>query len=618
MPLLLERLRARLGLMLCLLMGLASVGSAQAQPSKINEFKAAAVAYDPQWGDLQGNIARIAKAVSEVADQGVKLMVFPEQATTGYIFDDFEMVRPYLDTIPGKATDAIAKVTRDKKVYVSVGIAEIDPDSGLGFNSVALIGPEGYIGKYRKHGLNWQDQRWVSQGNLGFPVFDTEIGRITMIICYDDTYWQYGRLAALHNADIILWSSASDRVMPGTPKRLATGNHSTVANVQYLSKFSGAWVVAATRNGIETNPITGQQLYYNGGSSIWRPDGNKVAQAQVLPPETIKPGLQGFVTADINLSVGKPIQKALLERRRPSMYGLLSLYRSPTNTEVTTTISNPQIAAQAATAKDPLAYAPPTAGGLLVLPALFRSGPGAINNAPELEIEGGPSEIFIAELAKQGQGYVVGSYARKSENRAFHTVVLAGPHGKIMARYDATHPDPQAGWVSPGNRFVVVPTSIGRIGLTLGEELEVSEVFGHLSAQRADIIAAPARQIGGVTLQIDPKLMLTEHPPNTPFVPYAAAKLSQTWLAIAGWSGTEPSTWIFGPEPVIETAPQRNAAGTNRVEHTITTPWPGTYINQQKLIDGQLPLNTIPLVLDTKSTCFEQWNQAPGWLRACW
>jgi len=604
--------------LLAFLMACASgFDSVHAQP-KVPKFKAAAVAYDPQWGDLEGNIARIAKAVEDVADQGVKLMVFPEQATIGYIFDNFEMVRPYLDTIPGKTTEAIARVTREKKVYVSVGIAEIDKDSGLGFNSVALIGPDGYIGKYRKHGLNWQDQRWVSQGNLGFPVFDTEIGRITMIICYDDTYWQYGRLAALHGVDIILWSSASDRVMPGTPKQLATGNHSTVANVQYLSQFSGAWVVAATRNGIETNPITKQQLFYNGGSSIWRPDGNKVAQAEVFPPEVLKPGVHGVITAEIDVSVGKPFQADLLQRRRPELYGLLSLYRSPTNTEATTTVSQPIIAAQAASSKDRMAYDPAPTGGLLVLPALFMSGPESTQEAPPLEVQGGPSETFMAELAKRGKGYVVGSYAQKRENRAFHTVALAAPDGQIIARYDATHLDSKSAWASLGNRFVVVPTSIGRIGLTLGEELEVPEVFGHLSAQRADIIAAPARQIGGVTLQIDPKLMLTQHPPNTPFVPYAAAKLSQTWLATAGWNGTEPSTWVFGPEPVIETAPRRNTQGTNRIEHRITTPWPGTYINQQKLIDGQLPLNTIPLVLDTKSKCFQDWKQAPGWLRACW
>src|SRR5208282_3465872 len=109
--------------------------------------------------------------------------------------------------------------------------------------------------------------------------------RLTMLICYDDTYWQYARLALLHDVDIICWSSVSDRVMPGTPPALAKGDHSTVAAVQYLSFYSGAFVVASTRNGIEVNPITKQSLYYNGGSSIWDPTGRKMAQAPVVPPE---------------------------------------------------------------------------------------------------------------------------------------------------------------------------------------------------------------------------------------------------------------------------------------------------------------------------------------------
>ena len=173
-------------------------------------------------------------------------------------------------------------------------------------------------------------------------------------------------------------------------------------------------------------------------------------------------------------------------------------------------------------------------------------------------------------------------------------------------------------WVTPGNQFVVVTTSIGRIGLTLGEELAVSEVFGHLSAQRADIIAAPARQLDGLTLQVDPKLFVVPHPANTPFEPYAAAKLSQTWLVTAGWTGTNPSTWVFGPEPIIKTAPVRNVQGQNRVELNVSTPYAGTWINQQQLIAGQLPYSTIPLVLDPKGECFTKWSQSPGWQRVCW
>jgi predicted amidohydrolase len=132
----------------------------------------------------------------------------------------------------------------------------------------ALVGPNGYIGKYRKHGLNSQDQAWVTPGDGGFPVFDTELGRLTMLICYDDTYWQYPRLAALHNVDVVAWLSSSDRVTPGTPPAEAKGDHSTVATVQHIAAFNGVWLVAATRDGIEKNPLTGQTLYYNGGSSI--------------------------------------------------------------------------------------------------------------------------------------------------------------------------------------------------------------------------------------------------------------------------------------------------------------------------------------------------------------
>ena len=77
--------------------------------------------------------------LEEVAKQGVRLAVLPEQATIGYIFDDFAMVEPYLDTVPGKATAAISKVTRAHHMYVVVGIAERDVETGLGFNTVALI-----------------------------------------------------------------------------------------------------------------------------------------------------------------------------------------------------------------------------------------------------------------------------------------------------------------------------------------------------------------------------------------------------------------------------------------------------------------------------------------------
>jgi predicted amidohydrolase len=601
----------------------AAVQSAYAADEPLRSYKAAAIVYDPAWGDLDGNITRIAAAVDEAGAQGVKLAVLPEQATIGYIFDSFAMVRPYLDTVPGKTTDALAKVTARRHMYVAVGIAELDPVTGLGYNTAALVGPNGYIGKYRKHGLNSQDQAWVTPGDGGFPVFDTELGRLMMLICYDDTYWQYPRLAALHNVDVVAWLSSSDRVTPGTPPAQAKGDHSTVATVQHIAAFNGVWLVAATRDGIEKNPQTGQTLYYNGGSSIWDPSGNKVAQAPVVLPEVLSPGAHGIVTAEITPAMAKPIRDAVLARRRPEMYGLLALHRAPTDPSSTATPKDIMVKAVSwpASGQPPADLPQPPRGGLLVLPELFTVGThaDAAAMAAAAEASGGKSEQRMCDAAKAGGGYVVGSYPEHDGATIYHTIALAGPEGKILARYRATHLPPQRmGWAKEGSDWVVVATPIGRIGLALGEELVVPEVFGTLSAMRADLIAAPMGAPSGVTMQEDPKLFNQPYPVDTPFAPMAAAKLAQIWVVMSGWSdGQRVSAAVFGPEPVIATPPRIPAAGKSEIETQITIAWPGTWLNQTHLIDGQRPATTLPIVLDPASSCFQQWAKDSGWKYGC-
>ena len=610
----------RLVLIVALLPTVAGGAAAAATPT--TDIKVAAVAFDPAWGDVDGNITRMVSGIEDAAKHGVKLAVLPETATTGYIFGSFAMIKPYLDTIPGKTTAAIEKVTRAYHMYVAVGIAEIDPATGLAYNSSALIGPNGYIGKYRKHGLNAQDQLWATEGNLGFPVFDTELGRISLLICYDDTYWQYARLAALDNVDIIAWSSVSDRVMPGTPAAQAKGDHSTVANVQYLSAISGAWVVASTRNGIEENPITKQRLYYNGGSSIWSPESRNIAQLPVAPPEVLPSGVHGVVTADILPADSAKVRAALLARRRPEMYGLLALHRAPTDAVATAAPRRVEIMVEGGDltkAGSAMAWQAPPRGGLAVLPALFRYGPtlSAADYQRLAEPQGGPSEAELGSLAKAGDGYVVGSYPERDGDAVFHTVALAAPDGAIIARYRATHLTADQAWAKPGNQFVVVSTPLGRIGLVVGEELAVPEVFGMYSAERADILAAPSGQWGGTMLATDPKLFDKPYPPGTPFAPWAAAALGQFWVAAAGWQGgLKPAAFLLGPDPVIATAPIAAAPGA-RVEANVVAPWVGTWINQAQLIGGQQPWATLPLVMSSDSACLAAWRKGNGQYPGC-
>ena len=155
--------------------------------------KVAAVDFIPAWGDLDGNIRRLVQAAERVAAEGVQYAVFPETAISGYDFADPAQLAPFVDTIPGRATDALLPVLKRTGMLMSVGIAEKDANTGIFYNTAVLLGPDGIIGKYRKNGLNGQDVQLFGPGDTDVGVFDTPIGRIALIICYDDTYWQYDR-----------------------------------------------------------------------------------------------------------------------------------------------------------------------------------------------------------------------------------------------------------------------------------------------------------------------------------------------------------------------------------------------------------------------------------------
>ena len=444
-------------------------------------------------------------------------------------------------------------------MYMSVGIAERDVETGLAYNSAVLLGPKGVIGKYRKIGLNPQDQKVFAPGNTGVEVFDTPIGRIGLVICYDDTYWQYPRLNALRGAEIIGWHSVSDRVMPGTPAAEATGNHSTVSNVQSMSAENGVWVVAATRSGIETNPITGGKLYYNGGSSLWSPEGRKLTQAPVVPPEELAPGLHGVFSATITPSDSDAVRGARLALRRPALYlPLLALHRSPVDGNATAAPRRVSlVGVQWPEGPSLLNAVHPDAGALTVLPELsgLPSGLSPVEIKARAERKGGAFEQALSDAARAGKGYLVGSYPERDGELVYHTVVLAGPDGAILGRYRATHPDADhASWAAPGDGIVVIPTPLGRIGLVSADELAVPELGALYAAMRADILAAPAGPPEALKVEVDAKLYAVPDPPTgrADFFPYAAAQQDQVWIVSGGRrDGDHTAAAIYGPEPVV-------------------------------------------------------------------
>ncbi|MCP9832796.1 MULTISPECIES: nitrilase-related carbon-nitrogen hydrolase [unclassified Cyanobium] len=613
-----------LGLVVTSLMSMGSVLPAKAQDGS-KPVKVAAVDFIPAWGDQEGNIRRLSQAVERLAAQGVQYAVFPETAISGYDFSDPAQLAPYVDTIPGRATAALLPVLKRTGLIMSVGIAEKDATTGLFYNTAVLLGPEGIIGKYRKNGLNGQDVQLFGPGDTDVGVFDTSIGRIALIICYDDTYWQYDRLAALRGAQIIGWHSVSDRVMPGTAPAKARMNHSTVASVQHMSALNGVWVVGATRSGIERNPITGSQLYYNGGSSIWSPLGRKLVQAPIVPPETLPPGLNGFISATIIPAEADGVRQKRLAARRPSLYNpLLALRRAPVDSTATVgQRSVPLAAAQWLGSASRLGSSQPQANELMVLPELsgLPTGLGAAGIRDRAEPRGGSFETVLAARAKAGRGYLVGSYPEREGSKVFHTVALAGPRGTILGRYRATHlSDSEKEWASPGDAPLVVPTPLGRIGLATIGDLAVPELVGLYQTLRTDLLAAPGGEPSPLKVEIDPRLYAVSDPPTgrADLHPYLAAKLGQFWVISGGRRvGSATAAGIFGPEPVVFTPTLTAAATDDAVRYRTVVPALGTWINQQQLIDGQRNDLYRPLVLDPQNSCFQTWKQAGHGIVRC-
>lgn len=584
----------------------------------INEpFKVAAIEFNPVFMELEKNITGLADTANKAASQGAKLIVFPEMVTCGYIYKDRQQIEPFLDTIPGKTTAALEQVCNKHDVYITVGIGEKDPKTNLGYNATALIGPNGYIGKYRKVGLNTTDQLWVAPGNLGHPVFDTPLGKITMLICYDDVYFQTSRLPALKGADIIAYSVSSDRALLDEPS--AIDNHSTIANVQYMSSWNGVHLIAADRSNSEANPETGLVVHYNGASSIWDGNGNKIAQlpyTSVSTEDTDAPKIL-FATIDPK-TYDNPLKKTF-ERRRPELYGDLALFRAPTDPSASK--ESKSISALA------LQYEP-TLGNinanlnkirqllkdkkdinLIVLPAYSLTGHSSDSQTMKKLAQSidGPIVAHLIDRAVEFKTYMVFSFLEQLKKEFYHTAVLLNPEGQIVGIYRKSHLNKEEGWMKAGNQLPVFETKLGRIAIELDDEVLIPEISGVFSIKRADIIAIPSKYDEaslGSTVQIDPKLFIKPIPSNTMIYWYAIAKTAQAYTIVANFVGGtnryKGSSGLYSLNPVMGHYPPMLATSDKEEAFLMKFATLGKaewWMNQHKLLGGRRADLAVPLML---------------------
>lgn len=226
------------------------------ETAQSNPVTIACIQFEPRIGEVAANLDAIEERVRTAHAKGARLIVLPELADSGYVFDSAEELAKLARPIPdGESAQRLITLAAELDLYIVSGLAEAAGDTF--YNSAMLCGPEGYIGTYRKMHLWYRENLFFEKGDLGLPVFDTPLGKIGIAICYDGWFPETFRQLAMKGAEVICvptnWVPMPDQ----DPEAEAMSNilHKAAAH------SNGLFIACADRVGTERGqPFIGQSL----------------------------------------------------------------------------------------------------------------------------------------------------------------------------------------------------------------------------------------------------------------------------------------------------------------------------------------------------------------------
>jgi predicted amidohydrolase len=205
-------------------------------------WKIAAVQMNCRLGDRVSNLKSIRERLQIAAEQGARLVIFPECILSGYGFCSLAEAMPHAESLPGHSTEILAADCRRLNVWTVVGLLERAGERV--FNAAALIGPSGYMANYRKVHLPCLGvDRFSTPGDRPFAVHDLGGLRIGINICYDSSFPESSRVLALLGADLITlptnWPPGAWRTPKFVVQTRALENHLYYAAVNRIGEESG-------------------------------------------------------------------------------------------------------------------------------------------------------------------------------------------------------------------------------------------------------------------------------------------------------------------------------------------------------------------------------------------
>jgi predicted amidohydrolase len=258
------------------------------------KIRAGFIQFAPILGNQERNILKLTGLFRKAED--ANLYVLPELANSGYNFESKEQAFELaVETSNSKFIDFLSDQARTNNAYIVSGINE--KECRFLYNTAVLVGPEGYIGKYRKIHLFMNEFDIFEKGNLGLPVFDIGFCKIGMLVCFDWMFPEVWRILALKGADIIC--HPSNLVLPYAQQA-----------VPVHGMINRTFNITANRYGTE------KDVTFSGQSIISDPYGNTMYKAS-SDAEDVK-----ILELDLSKAQNKNITNrnhALIDRR-PELY----------------------------------------------------------------------------------------------------------------------------------------------------------------------------------------------------------------------------------------------------------------------------------------------------------
>jgi len=256
--------------------------------------------------DRVRNLAAVQEAMRKAADRGAELVVFPE-----LVLDRFfpqcrgdTGARERAETIPGPSTEAVARLARELRLATVMNLYEVDAEGSCYDSSPVLDRDGSLLGVTRMVHITqyegFYEQDYYQPGDRGAPVYETQLGRLGVAICYDRHYPEYMRALGVGGAELVVIPQAG--VVGEWPEGMFE------AEVRAAAFQNGYFAALCNRVGRE------EHLTFAGESFVVDPEGRVLGRGKLLEEDLL------VVDLDLGAAAQSTARQLLWRDRRPELY----------------------------------------------------------------------------------------------------------------------------------------------------------------------------------------------------------------------------------------------------------------------------------------------------------